>query len=399
MRSITRASRIGVRCGAVAVVVLLSMGNGVRSGEKAADGEASKPAPRIEVVFCLDTTGSMSGLIAGAKEKIWSIANTMAMAKPAPDIRMGLVGYRDRGDAYVTKITPLTDDLDKVYADLMGYQAKGGGDTPESVNQALHEAVHKIAWSKEKAYRVIFLVGDCPPHMDYQDDVKYADTCKQACVKGITINTVQCGGHGATVPIWQDIARRAEGQYFQVAQSGSALAVKTPFDAEIVKLNTKLEASRVYYGTVQARQKELGRMELSGKLNAGASKPAAARRALYNASKSGTKNFYGRQELIHDVERKAVEIADIPEEHLPPAMRKMTVAERTAFVEKTAAERKALQAQLAALGKKRTSHIDAQLKKMRAEAVDGSFSKKFHDAFRSKAADHGLEVPAEGPAH
>ena len=36
--------------------------------------------PRIEVVFVLDTTGSMSGLIEGAKQKIWSIANAMASA-------------------------------------------------------------------------------------------------------------------------------------------------------------------------------------------------------------------------------------------------------------------------------------------------------------------------------
>ena len=57
----------------------------------------------------------------------------MAMSKPAPDIRMGLVGYRDRGDEYVTKMTPLTHDLDQVYADLMAYQADGGGDGPESV--------------------------------------------------------------------------------------------------------------------------------------------------------------------------------------------------------------------------------------------------------------------------
>src|SRR5690554_4878022 len=53
---------------------------------------------KVEVVFVLDTTGSMSGLIDSAKEKIWSIATTMAQANPAPEISIGLVGYRDRGD-------------------------------------------------------------------------------------------------------------------------------------------------------------------------------------------------------------------------------------------------------------------------------------------------------------
>ena len=53
--------------------------------------------PKIDVVFVLDTTGSMGGLIQTAKEKIWSIATTMASAQPAPEIRIGLVAYRDRG--------------------------------------------------------------------------------------------------------------------------------------------------------------------------------------------------------------------------------------------------------------------------------------------------------------
>ena len=78
--------------------------------------------PKIEVVFVLDTTGSMSGLIAAAKEKIWSIANTLSTTKPSPEIKMGLLGYRDRGDDYITKQFELTSDLDAVYAFLMGFK-------------------------------------------------------------------------------------------------------------------------------------------------------------------------------------------------------------------------------------------------------------------------------------
>ncbi|WP_434423448.1 hypothetical protein [Nannocystis pusilla] len=59
--------------------------------------------PRIDVVFVLDTTGSMSGLIEGAKQKIWAIANRLASGEPRPDLRIGLVAYRDLGDDYVTK--------------------------------------------------------------------------------------------------------------------------------------------------------------------------------------------------------------------------------------------------------------------------------------------------------
>src|SRR5262245_14748415 len=102
--------------------------------------------PVIDVVFVLDTTGSMSGMIDAAKEKIWSIASSMASAQPTPQIRVGLVGYRDRGDAYVTRVVDLSSDIDSMYATLMQFVAAGGGDGPESVNEALHDAVQRMAW-------------------------------------------------------------------------------------------------------------------------------------------------------------------------------------------------------------------------------------------------------------
>ena len=71
-------------------------------------GAIAKPA--VEVAFVLDTTGSMGGLIEGAKRKIWSIATAIVDSNPDADIRMGLVAYRDIGDDYVTKrsISPPT---------------------------------------------------------------------------------------------------------------------------------------------------------------------------------------------------------------------------------------------------------------------------------------------------
>jgi hypothetical protein len=62
--------------------------------------------------------------------------------------QLALVAYRDRGEAYITKRTDLTDDLDAVYKELMSFQAEGGGDEPESVNQALDEAVTKLSGAR-----------------------------------------------------------------------------------------------------------------------------------------------------------------------------------------------------------------------------------------------------------
>src|SRR6266480_1861718 len=54
---------------------------------------ANQTKARIEVCFVLDTTGSMGGLIEGAKQKIWSIANEMISTKPTPELKLGLIGY------------------------------------------------------------------------------------------------------------------------------------------------------------------------------------------------------------------------------------------------------------------------------------------------------------------
>ena len=142
--------------------------------------------PAVEVAFVLDTTGSMGGLIEGAKRKIWSIATAIVDSNPDADIRMGLVAYRDIGDDYVTRTFDLTTDIQDLYANLLELKARGGGDWPESVNEALDVAVNKLLWTQASdVRRIVFLVGDAPPHMDYAQDAKYPTTLAVAKQKDI----------------------------------------------------------------------------------------------------------------------------------------------------------------------------------------------------------------------
>ena len=212
--------------------------------------------PTVELVFALDTTGSMGGLIDGAKRKIWAIANEVAAAKEKPSVKIGLVAFRDRGDAYVTRTFDLTDNLDAVYEQLMALGADGGGDGPEDVNAALNDAVHKMQWSTDKkALKMIFLVGDAPPHMDYQGQVQWQQTAKAAMKKNISINTVQCGADGETTTAWKNIAYAAEGRYALIPQDGGVrVATTTPFDAELGKLASELDATNFTYGRREERE-------------------------------------------------------------------------------------------------------------------------------------------------
>src|SRR5687768_16166038 len=99
---------------------------GLTASLSAEDKKTEGKKPKVEVVFCLDTTGSMGGLLEGAKQKIWSISNQIASGKPTPDLKIGLVAYRDKNDTYVTQVHDLTGDLDAVHAKLKTFQAQGG---------------------------------------------------------------------------------------------------------------------------------------------------------------------------------------------------------------------------------------------------------------------------------
>ncbi len=357
----------------------------------------SRPAPEIEAVFVLDTTGSMSSLIHAAKEKIWSIASSMAQTDPAPRIKIGMVAYRDRGDTYVTQRYDLTTDLDGIYDTLMGFSAGGGGDGPESVNQALHEAVTRMSWSRAgDVYRVVFLVGDAPPHMDYQDDVKYPVTCSAAVERRIVINTVQCGNVGDTRPIWREIASRGLGDYFRVSQN--ALVTATPFDDDLARVSAELDATRLYYGSRRQREAAGARMKVGEAINKKASVAAQARRAAFNASEAGADNFFGHNELLNDLEVGRIELDELDAGQLPEQMQAMTAGERRAFVDRRIAKRAELRKTATALAAKRQAHIQEQLKKDTA-AAKSSFSQKVYDSVRRQAAELDIHYASEKALH
>lgn len=354
--------------------------------------------PQVEVVFVLDTTGSMGGLIQAAKEKIWSIASTMASAQPAPDIKMGLVAYRDRGDAYVTRVIDLSSDLDSMYATLMDIQADGGGDGPESVNQALYDSIHKMSWSQgSEVYKVVFLVGDAPPHMDYQDDVRYPDTVAVALDRGIVINAIQCGRDNETTQKWQHVAALGNGRYFQVEQAGSAVAIATPFDQELAALSAKLDDTRLYYGSIEEKEKQQHKLDAAHKLHAESSVESRARRAVFNASVSGEANFLGDGELVEDIASGRVELSTIDRDELPQALQAMSPQEQETLIGETANRRNELQREI-----KELSHQRADFISKKVEEVGGakdSLDHKIYDAVREQAERKGLRYEVDALAY
>ncbi|MDQ6912862.1 MAG: VWA domain-containing protein [Verrucomicrobiota bacterium] len=341
--------------------------------------------PRIEVCFVLDTTGSMGGLIEGAKQKIWSIANDMISAKPTPELKIGLVGYRDRGDEYIVKSFPMTDDIDAMYGHLRAFEAGGGGDMPESVNEALDEAINKMKWSNDRdVLKIVFLVGDAPPHMDYADGPKYPDLCRAAAKKDLIINTVQCGGITETTPIWKEIAKMSEGSYAAIAQSGNMEMVSTPMDEKLGELNKRMGETLIPYGSAEERHAVGAKQAMAESAPAA----AAADRLSYNVKTK--KSIQGAGELLDALAGNTLKREEIEQKNLPPELQKLSRADLDKRIAKARDERAVLQKEIETVSKNRAAYIAEETKKLAAAGKGDSFDEKVSGTIRKQAEKKGI---------
>jgi Mg-chelatase subunit ChlD len=309
---------------------------------------------QIDVVFAVDTTGSMGGLIEGAKRTVWSIANHIRSTEANADLRIGLVAYRDIGDEYVTRPFSLTTDLDAVFVELSSYRAEGGGDMPENVDAALDVALHQMQW-RDGAKKLVFLVGDAPPAS--RGDVPTFDVlAREAANRKITINTIRAGHDSETAIAFQKIASLAGGEFSSIQQDGGVQQIATPYDERIAELSAKIDRSVVVTGDAGVRQ------AYRAKLAAAEAAPAATkadRAAYYARSGSGR----AADDLVASFASGDMDISHLEADALPEELRGKGKAELAAELERRAAERKAAEAEIAELAKKRAEFLKEQAEK------------------------------------
>ncbi|MEZ4666770.1 MAG: vWA domain-containing protein [Anaerolineae bacterium] len=151
-------------------------------------------APKLDVLFLLDSTSSMADEITQLQNNILAISSHIAALPGNVDTRYSLVTYRDRGDAYVTQQYDFVPNVADFQARLNAVQADGGGDGPESLNEALHVAVQNVSWRGADTVKLVFLVADAAPHLDYANDYDYSLEMAEAAGKGIKIHPIASSG-------------------------------------------------------------------------------------------------------------------------------------------------------------------------------------------------------------
>lgn len=126
----------------------------------------------VDVVMCIDCTGSMSGIISTIKRNAISFYDSFANACEQKDIELEsltaqVIGFRDLAIGEPMQISShysLPGQRSSFNQFVQNLNATGGGDTPESGLEALSNAFSRLRWSgdDEKYRQVIILWTDAP---------------------------------------------------------------------------------------------------------------------------------------------------------------------------------------------------------------------------------------------
>lgn len=173
----------------------------------------NRDAVELDVLFLIDTTGSMADEISQLQNNILHISTQID--ELAVDARYGLVAYRDFEDAYITQPSRFVADVNEFQIVLNQLVADGGGDTPEALNTALNTTVTTMEWRGADTIKLVFLVADAPPHINHvQETARYDESIQTALAQAIKIHPIASSGLDAQGEyIFRQIAQVTMGDF------------------------------------------------------------------------------------------------------------------------------------------------------------------------------------------
>lgn len=350
-------------------------------------GGAAFAEEKIQLAILLDTSNSMDGLIDQARAQLWRIVNEFARARrngATPRLEVALFEYGNSGlserTGWIRMVSDLTTDLDRI-SELLFALVTDGGD--EFCGQVIGEAVERLSWSPSAdALKVVYVAGNEP--FD-QGRVPYHATIARAVRAGIVVNTIFCGSaeEGAET-FWEDGALRGEGRYASIDQDETVVEVSTPFDADIVKLGEQLNATYVAYGREGESAKLRQATQDENAVAMGA--PATVQRSVAKAQEAYANAGW---DLVDAVRDGTVKLAAVKEDDLPPAMRKMSLAEKEKYVAGLVAQRAELQKRINDLNEQRRAYVETET---RDRAADATLGAAILASVKEQAAEKGFAI-------
>jgi hypothetical protein len=346
----------------------------------------------VDLAICLDTSGSMDGLLDAARQKIWSIVNDLALAKPSPRLHVALLTYGNDGHpaevGWVRIDSPFTEDLDTISRQLFALTTNGG---TEYVARVLQTAAG-LEWSRDpQALKLVVVAGNESAEQDPQ--VNFRDVCKNLVEHGILVDSIYCGNPADDIaPAWREVAQRADGQFAAIDQENGTVTIATPFDAELATLSAAINETYVWFGKAGSEACENQKAQDSNA--AGANGSAAASRAL---TKAGCV-YVARNDLVDAVKSGKVKLEEVKKEELPEKMKEMTLAQKQKVLDEAGSKRAEIAKKIQALAPKRDEFVAGELQRQHKDDKQ-SFERAVRDAVRKQAEAKGFEFPKDPAAN
>lgn len=346
----------------------------------------AKKKSKIQIALLLDTSNSMDGLIEQAKSQLWKMVNELAVSKKggeSPDIEIALYEYGNdqlsANKGYVRQVVPMTNDLDEVSDQLFKLTTNGGS---EYCAWVIKDAVTDLQWTNETDdLRMIVISGNEP--FD-QGPVDPKDAIKAAVQKNICVTTIFCGGWQEGVSTgWKGSSVEVCGKYLNIDQDDKVAHIPTPYDDQIIALNTQLNGTYIAFGR-QAEEKVASQsLQDSNAASFGAAN--ARERAAFKAKKQYSNASW---DLVDAKEDGTVDLDKIEKDELPAEMQNMNKQEREAYVAKKSAERETIRKQILDLESKVNAFVAEKQKEM---AATNTLDNVMREAVRAIATDKGFE--------
>lgn len=350
--------------------------------------------PAVDVAILLDTSNSMDGLINQAKSQLWTIVQQFAKAKKkgrTPVLRVALLEYGNTrlpaAEGYIRQVVPLTDDLDKLSESLFALTTSGGD---EYCGQVIDEAITRLDWSKApNGYKAIFIAGNEP---FTQGSVDYREACKRAIERGVVVNTIHCGSNSEGLRgKWRHGAQLAEGEFFNIDQDRAVVHIECPQDEIIIRLNTELNETYLWYGARKDRDR-YAENQVAQDTNAHqAGADAASNRFI---TKAGSVYSNRNRDLVDTMGEDNEILQKVKEEELPDALKDLSLAEREAYVKRLAAKRAEVQKKISTLAAERESFLVKERKRLAGEPGGATLGEAVVSVIRKQLAKSGFEDAA-----
>jgi hypothetical protein len=337
----------------------------------------------IQLALLLDTSNSMDGLIDQAKSQLWKIVNELATTKKngvAVDLYVALYEYGKDAiplqEGHLRNIVPFTQDLDKISDELFKLKTNGG---EEFCGKVILSAINNLQWNNANdQLKIIFIAGNEP---FTQGDVDYKAACKKAVKNGIVVNTIFCGNYDEGIQtMWKDGADISDGKYMNIDQNAEIVHIDAPQDEEIVKLGQELNKTYIAFGNYGKEKKDLQAEQDANSMSL--SNEVMVQRSV---TKSGGQYKNSTWDLVDAKKEGTIKIEELKDEDLPDEMKKMSVQERKAYVDKMEKERAQIQVKINKLNDDRSRYFAQKLLENRNDnTLDAVMIKTIHEQAKQK---------------